>query len=320
MSSDREARDRPRVSVIMNCLNGDRYLREALDSVEAQTLTDWEIVFWDNGSTDSSAAIAQSYGPRVRYFYAAETTTLGAARNLAVKQARGDYIAFLDCDDRWYPDTLARLVTALEAHGVSLCYGGVTEVDGNGRPLRTVTPAARSGMLLPALLRQFDINVPAVLLRRVALERTGLAFDPMITASEEYCLFMQLAVTEPIRAIAEPVAYYRVHDASLTNRAIGKWASEREYTLERVLARNPSLRERYRAEFAESFARAEYYRARFEMASGRPGVARAALRRAIGVHPRYAFLYILSFLPYMWHRVHYARAGRRDLAPAPEAL
>ncbi|HZY30567.1 MAG TPA: glycosyltransferase, partial [Candidatus Methylomirabilis sp.] len=62
----------PRVSVIMNCLNGERYLREAMDSVFAQTYTDWEIVFWDNASTDASAEIAKGYGDRVRYFRSEE--------------------------------------------------------------------------------------------------------------------------------------------------------------------------------------------------------------------------------------------------------
>ena len=72
--------DAPLVSVVMNCYNGERYLREAIESVCAQTHQNWEIVFWDNGSTDRSASIAQGHGDRVRYFRAAQTTPLGAAR------------------------------------------------------------------------------------------------------------------------------------------------------------------------------------------------------------------------------------------------
>src|SRR3972149_5927289 len=94
-----ESNRAPLVSVIMNCYNGARYLREALASVLVQTFTDWEIVFWDNQSADESAAIFKSYSDRrFRYFLAPEHTVLGRARNLAVEQARGEWIAFLDCD------------------------------------------------------------------------------------------------------------------------------------------------------------------------------------------------------------------------------
>ena len=86
--------EHPKVSIIMNCLNGEEYLRQALDSVFGQTYDDWEIIFWDNASTDKSAAIASSYGERVRYFKSSVTHPLGKARNLAIKEAMGDFIAF----------------------------------------------------------------------------------------------------------------------------------------------------------------------------------------------------------------------------------
>ena len=89
----------PAVSVIMNCLNSSRDLREAMNSLMAQTFTDFEVIFWDNCSTDESPAIAQSYGEKVRYFRGESIVPLGEGRNLALAQARGRYLAFLDCDD-----------------------------------------------------------------------------------------------------------------------------------------------------------------------------------------------------------------------------
>ena len=83
----------PLVSVIINCFNGEAYLRETIDSVIAQTYTNWEIVFWDNQSIDSTSDIVKSYDDdRIHYYYAPIHTTLGKARNLAVKQARGESI------------------------------------------------------------------------------------------------------------------------------------------------------------------------------------------------------------------------------------
>ena len=104
----------PKVSVLMNCLNGGRYLREAFDSVFAQTYKDWEIIFWDNASTDNSVEIARSYGDRVRVFNSVSTQVLGRARNFAVNQARGKYIAFLDCDDIWLPQKLEKQMALFE--------------------------------------------------------------------------------------------------------------------------------------------------------------------------------------------------------------
>ena len=89
----------PLVSVVINCLNGARYLREAIDSVFSQTYDNWEIVFWDNHSCDESGVIAKSYGDRVRYHRSESTTGLGLARNRALNACRGKYIAFLDVDD-----------------------------------------------------------------------------------------------------------------------------------------------------------------------------------------------------------------------------
>ena len=105
----------PAVSVIMNCLNSARDLRAALDSLMAQTFGNFEVIFWDNGSTDDSPAIAQSYGPKLRYFRGETTVPLGAARNLALMRARGRYLAFLDCDDLWRPRKLETQVALFEA-------------------------------------------------------------------------------------------------------------------------------------------------------------------------------------------------------------
>ena len=94
-------KEKPLVSVIMNCLNGEKFLREAIDSVYSQTYKNWEIIFWDNVSTDRSNEIANSYDSRLRYFRGKKTISLGAARIKALENCRGEYIAFLDVDDLW---------------------------------------------------------------------------------------------------------------------------------------------------------------------------------------------------------------------------
>lgn len=97
----------PLVSVIINCYNSDKYLKEALESVINQTYENWEIIFWDNQSNDDSALYFQQYqDKRLKYFFAPEFKPLSEARNLAIEKANGEYLAFLDCDDIWYTNKL----------------------------------------------------------------------------------------------------------------------------------------------------------------------------------------------------------------------
>ena len=92
----------PLVSVIMNCFNGEQYLREAIDSVIAQTYQNWELIFYDNQSIDNSAEIFNSYkDSRFKYYYAKEHTNLFKARNIAIEESKADFFAFLDTDDLW---------------------------------------------------------------------------------------------------------------------------------------------------------------------------------------------------------------------------
>ena len=91
-----------KVSVIMNCHNGEKYLRRAIKSIFDQTYSNLEIIFFDNCSNDSSAKIVKSYDDkRIKYFYSKKKLKLYEARNQAVKKAKGIYLSFLDVDDIW---------------------------------------------------------------------------------------------------------------------------------------------------------------------------------------------------------------------------
>ncbi|MFQ5667845.1 MAG: glycosyltransferase family 2 protein [Candidatus Binatia bacterium] len=313
MTGDRK--ERPLVSVIVNCHNGERYLREALDSIYGQTYPCWEIIFWDNASIDDSANIARQYDKRLRYFSVDNLTTLGAARAEAVKRSAGELLAFLDTDDVFLPDALERQVESILSSGCAVSYGGFSMIDEKGEEVGRWVPPKREGDVLEAFLCQWEIAVPAVVVRRSALERHGLNFDPRMTASEEYCLFMQLAAEEPFRSIDVPLAKYRVHSDALTNRTTSVWADEREYTLDRLLARRRDLRELYPVAIKEAYSRAGYYRARYHAAMGDRKRARRALRPAVRVHWRYAALYLLLYGPLrLWNFVHSVTGRRTSLS------
>ena len=100
--------DEPLVSVIINCFNGARFIENALISVFKQTYKNFELIIWDNQSTDDTKKIVDSFSDeRIKYYYADKHTTLYEARNSACKKSQGEFIAFLDCDDWWYENFLS---------------------------------------------------------------------------------------------------------------------------------------------------------------------------------------------------------------------
>ncbi len=128
--TDAMAGMRPRVSVIIIVYNGAAFLAEAIDSVRAQSLSDWELLVVDDGSTDSSREIAASYAKadpaRVKLLRhpGGRNHGMSATRNLGLSRARGDFVAFLDADDTWTPDKLETQVAILDAHpSAGMAYG-----------------------------------------------------------------------------------------------------------------------------------------------------------------------------------------------------
>lgn len=107
-------KNKPLIGVIIPVYNGERYLAEAIESVLAQTYRPVELIVVDDGSTDSSADIAKRYAPPVRYYFQPNSGA-GAARNRGTDLAQGDLLAFLDADDLWVEDKLARQMEAFES-------------------------------------------------------------------------------------------------------------------------------------------------------------------------------------------------------------
>ena len=137
--SEKGKASRPLFTVVMNVYNGEQWLEEALKSVFAQTFDDWELLFWDDQSTDGSAKVLEKFpeDPRVRYVYALEQTPLSKARELAIKEARGEWLAFLDQDDVWTPDKLekqAKVIKEWDGAQLDIVYGRALRFGVPGTP------------------------------------------------------------------------------------------------------------------------------------------------------------------------------------------
>jgi glycosyltransferase involved in cell wall biosynthesis len=290
-------REAPLVSVIMNCYNGERYLREAIDSVYAQTYPNWEIVFWDNVSTDASAAIAQSYDERLKYFRADELTQLGFARNLAMRRARGDFISFLDVDDVFLPDTISRFLAAVTAGDYALAYGGRIIIDESGRETGRLRPVYQSGDVFSQQLHHYEIAMSGVMLRRAVLERDGLEFDTSFKFGPDHNLFMKIAATCDVAVVREPVVKYRKSPNSLTRKLLHVVSREVGRTLDELEARYPEKCREDIGAMTSARAKLHFYDAVNQISVGDYGAARAALRPVVTQRWQYLLIYLALFAP-----------------------
>ena len=151
------------VSIIMNCHNSEHYLKEAIDSVYAQTYSNWEIIFWDNASTDSSAKIAQSYDSKLKYYRGGSLVPLYTARNLALEKCQGDAIAFLDCDDVWLNTKLDHQINKYR-NGSKFVYGGYEIIDQFSRLTNRIVDRNIVGRITNDLLKFNHISIGCVLI------------------------------------------------------------------------------------------------------------------------------------------------------------
>jgi glycosyltransferase involved in cell wall biosynthesis len=212
----------PRVSVIVPAYNVSRYLAEALISLERQTFQDFEALIVDDGSTDDTAAIAQSFVQRDSRFYLLQKSNggLSSARNFGIAQANADYIALLDGDDAYCSDKLAAHVQTLDQQpSVGVVYstsramrddGSLTWVTLTGKPVQ-------SDPLLALFCKNFVGHGSNAVLRRCLIDEVG-NFDETLPSVEDLDLWLRIAALRRWQFYRESrvLCYYRVRPNGLS--------------------------------------------------------------------------------------------------------
>jgi hypothetical protein len=213
------------VSVIIPCYNQARFLGEAIESVLAQTYPHFEVVVIDDGSTDNTSEVAARY-PGVRCIRQ-ENRGLAEARNEGIRRSNGGYLVFLDADDRLLPNALEVGLSELKAHPeCAFVSGHCRFVDVDGSPLSTPLQTPIEGDHYEALLRTCYVWMPAeVMYQRVLLEYVG-GFDPVVSSSADYDLYLRIARQYPVHQHSEVVADYRRHGTNMTRNPVLMLKSE----------------------------------------------------------------------------------------------
>lgn len=294
----------PTVSVIMNCLNGEDYVKEAIDSVFQQTFADWELVFLDNASTDASGEIARSYGEKVVYHRNDKTVDLGQARNQALELAQGDFIAFLDADDIWMPEKLEKQLALMRAKPeVGLVFADAViyhQYDETRTTLfKNIGQKPPRGHIFGYLLGAQLICMSTVMLRRTALREQPVYFDDQFSWAPEYDLFMRIAYQWACDYLDEPQTIYRVHKASTSERLYSQRPVELGLTLQKFYDLDPDFEKKYKQSIEANRQIIAMEQGKVCWRAGQVREARQAFARYLS-SPEHFVAYCATVIPYDW--------------------
>jgi len=275
----------PRVRVVIPTFNNARFVAEAIQSVLDQSVADLEIVVVDDGSTDATREVVGGIADRRVAYRRQENQGPSAARNNALRDATNELVAFLDADDLWLPDKLARQLALVDASPtVGLVHGAYIVVDEQRRELRRRLGPGLSGRVADRLAVENLVSGSATtaLVRRAVLDEVGL-FDESLRGGEDWDLWFRIARVAELAYVPEPIAKVRLHSTNSTR------AEERIRTdLARLIGKiysDPTLPPELRRLEPRAWAAMYLAMARFARNGGSQRRAAGYLLRAIRRRP-----------------------------------
>lgn len=209
------------LSVIVPTHNRRNALKRALKSVDAQTLPAGEVIVIDDGSTDQTRAMLRSEFPHVIY-RSQQHRGVSAARNLGIRQSRGEWLAFLDSDDEWLPNKLEKQIAALqnEPH-LKICHTDEIWIRNGKRVNAMKKHAKKGGWIFEHCLPLCAMSPSSIIIHRAVFERIGL-FDEKLPACEDYDLWLRITAHYPVLLLAQPlILKYGGHDDQLSKKYWG---------------------------------------------------------------------------------------------------
>tara|TARA_B100000886_G_scaffold295080_1_gene221775 strand:- start:33114 stop:33911 length:798 start_codon:yes stop_codon:yes gene_type:complete len=202
----------PLISVIVNCRNGSKYLEECLQSVKKQQYTNWELIFYDNQSTDESKKIFEkNFCNKFKYYKSTKLETLYAARNIACSFAKGEYIAFLDTDDFWLENYLSLREEFFKNNVQKFSFSNCLHKFEFSKKINIFTKLKiPNGCIINFLSKNYLVKISCLIVEKKIFEDIG-KFNPNYNIIGDYDLVMKLASNYQAHAVQKPSAVIRFH-------------------------------------------------------------------------------------------------------------
>ena len=225
------------VSIIVNCYNGEKYLLKALNSVLKQKYQNFELVFVDNYSTDSSAKLFKSIkDPRFKYYKTQKKINLYEARNYALKKCKGDFIAFLDSDDWWDKNFLSskkKFFNSNKDYGFT--FSNCFHYFENSKKLKIFTKKKLpSGFILDNLLQYYFVKLSTIILKKKLIK--SYKFNPKYNIIGDYDFIIKIAQNYKAISFQDSLTYIRIHAQNFSHnnrdmfyKEFKDWVSKQNY-------------------------------------------------------------------------------------------
>jgi glycosyltransferase involved in cell wall biosynthesis len=208
--------------VIIPTYNRESFIVGAIDSILAQEYSDFELLVVDDGSTDRTKELVHQYGSKVRYLYQ-QNLGPSASRNLGIINAKGEYIAFCDSDDRFLPQKLAKQMEYIYNHPDSpFLYTWYYQANQNNKTDQIRKPSHcenREHLQYSLFNRKFTIRTSTVLVKKSCFDRAGL-FNEKFWYSQDWDMWLRLAAYYQGACLEEPLAEYRLHGENRSSHGI----------------------------------------------------------------------------------------------------
>ena len=215
------------ISVVMNCHNGEKYLRESLNSIINQTYKDWELIFFDNFSSDQSKKILKEFkDKRIKYFKSDKFINLYDARNLAVEKCNGNFISFLDTDDIWFNDKLEKQIELYKKdQNCSLIYSNCNIYDERKKTEKVfVKNKLPQGNITQELLNNYRVGLLTILVKKEVFINN--AFNPNYNIIGDFDFVLKLSLNSKFAGVDKPLARYRRHNKNFSEKYLSMYIAE----------------------------------------------------------------------------------------------
>lgn len=205
----------PLISIVLPIYNGEKYMRQSINSVIDQTYTNWELLIVDDGSTDQTPDIAREYecmDPRIHYYKNPQNMRLPRTLNKGFSLAKGDYLTWTSDDNFYYPTALEKMCAALKEHGREFAFASCDIIDGDGKIVECIMVGSRASKQIVG-----GNPVGACFLYSRKVYETVGEYDPELTLVEDFDYWQRICMKYAPVCISEKLYAYRWHDGALTS-------------------------------------------------------------------------------------------------------
>jgi len=280
------------VSVVINCRNSEKFLKECIDSVVNQSYQNTEIIFVDNQSTDKTFKIIKSYkDSRINYFKTPKYMTLGGARNIGLNHAKGVFVSFLDSDDIWDKNKILFTIPLFKKN-IEMVYSDVIYFKEKNSFNLYDHVVPYKGKCYQDLLKNYTLCLSSCIFTKNIIEKNKIRFNEKLKVCEDFDFFLKIALKTNIDYSEKKLVKYRIHNENLTNTKRPLFFKENNYIIKSQNTISQEFKDRLLSKNFLDEAKYEW-----KLGKRSEGISKILLNKELKIFKK-SFYVILFFLPF----------------------